>query len=268
MLFLNGASATDGCRVNISPLMASIDRGHPLEQCLDVPTANQAASIVPTARLDATVDLYDFMCNQEDVRLITAAALSARFPYVLPAGRVADCHENSTRHVVYDIDGGYYQSAGAATLLDLWRGLEPLVTEYNALANAAGEPNIVPTALLIDNHYLAPSSPSVDDPGPPGLAIPLLGVASARDAHDASDAQALAAAFSGPVPGVANEGPRFASIYPSAHPGFTAPLGWALAEASREDLQDQLKQIAAQPDGPVQRVLCWLNDQLPCLPAS
>ena len=50
----------------------------------------------------------------KDVKLVTAAALSARFPYVTPPGWFRGRKEEVTKRV-YLVDGGYYENSGVST---------------------------------------------------------------------------------------------------------------------------------------------------------
>src|SRR4029079_17200042 len=67
-----------------------------------------------------------------------------------------------------------------------------------------------------------------------------------RSAGEADSRQALALAVNKPVGDVKRvmnaerEEARYAHIYPRAHPGAQAPLGWALSEATQTDLAKQL----------------------------
>jgi hypothetical protein len=81
--------------------------------------------------------------------------------------------------------------------------------------------------------------------------VPLKTVLSGRDAGEADARQALALAMHKPVGDVervtsgGQEERRYAHLYPRAHPGTQAPLGWALSAATRQDLTRQLEANAA-----------------------
>jgi hypothetical protein len=75
-----------------------------------------------SSQMPDTIDLYDV--TGKDVRLSTAVHMSARFPYVSPAGtlqkQVSKGREKTWGHVV---DGGYFENSGAATAYDIFQNL-------------------------------------------------------------------------------------------------------------------------------------------------
>jgi len=62
--------------------------------------------------------------DRGDIRVSTAAMLSARFPYVTPAGRVNDRFGNTYRLV----DGGYFENSGSWIITQLWQHLYGQIT--------------------------------------------------------------------------------------------------------------------------------------------
>lgn len=98
-LLLNATSVESGARLVFSPF--SLSSGG----ATDVPNLPKV--------------FHEDVTNS-DIRLSTAVILSARFPYVTPAGFYIDRH-NVKRRVV---DGGYYDNTGIETALDLIRALE------------------------------------------------------------------------------------------------------------------------------------------------
>jgi hypothetical protein len=254
LLLLNGTAVESGCRFNVSVLDANVDQQRPnapIEDCLSVrgfePPASSAARIA-AARTDwalgASVDVHEFLCGGRDLRLSTAALLSARFPYVSPSGKLTDCGDPPVS--TYIVDGGYFDSSGAGTAAELWTALEPIVEDYNASTGQC----VMPFAIQIDNGYDEPPGP---DPAkrPEESIVPVKTVLSGRDAGEADARQALALAVSKPVGDVVRvmsegvEQSRYAHLYPRAHPGTKAPLGWALSEATQDDLTRQLAANAA-----------------------
>lgn len=265
LLVLNGTAVESGCRFNVSVLNANVDQQRPkaaIEDCLSVrafeprgglgPNGQGAAERLKAARqtaaaredwaLGGSVDVNGFLCGGRDLRLSTAALLSARFPYVSPSGRLEDCGDSDRVVTTYIVDGGYFDSSAADTAAQLWMALEPIVERYNAASGQC----VVPFAIQIDNGYDEPPGP---DPGkrPQESIVPLQTIISGRNAHEAAARQALALAVSKPVGDiqyvehVGSEERRYAHIYPRAHPGTQAPLGWALSRATQEDLTSQLK---------------------------
>jgi hypothetical protein len=98
--------------------------------------------------------------------------------------------------------------------------------------------------------------------------VPLQTVRAARDARENGARQAAALLFSTEVAaGVsASAGGeplvRYAHLFPRAHPGTSAPLGWALSQASMDDLTNQLRERAnANELGKIRR---WFASDLSC----
>ena len=116
---LNGTSVQDGCRVNTSVLDVDVEEAETgkalrARDCLSMDAF--AAASTPNAdgfALAATHDIADLLCEDRDLRLSTAALLSARFPWVSPAGRVVRC---GTAFATYVVDGGYFDTSAASPL--------------------------------------------------------------------------------------------------------------------------------------------------------
>jgi len=222
--------------------------------------ASEASADPASSSLAATHDLYDQLCNDQDIRLSTAALLSARFPYVSPAGRVPRC---GTKFATYVVDGGYFDTSAASPIQELWARLEPLIASHN---RSGSGPCVVPFMLQLDNHYKEPRSPGATG-RPWDTGVPLIAVRAARDARESGARQATALLFSAPsAAGIsASAGgplPRYAHLFPRAHPGTSAPLGWALSQASMDDLTNQLRERANQRElGKIRR---WFSPELRC----
>jgi WD40 repeat protein len=76
-----------------------------------------------------------------DVRLSTAATVSARFPLISPHGDIVDSGLRGKRIVDRVVDGGYYENFGASTALELAQslksfGLKPFIILLNNEPNA------------------------------------------------------------------------------------------------------------------------------------
>ena len=268
LLLLNGTSVQDGCRVNTSVLDVDVEEAETgkalrARDCLSMDAF--AAASTPNAdgfALAATHDIADLLCEDRDLRLSTAALLSARFPWVSPAGRVVRC---GTEFATYVVDGGYFDTSAASPLQELWSRLEPLVARQNA---AAAGPCVVPVLLQLDNHYKEPrNSGATGRPWESG--VPLQTVRAARDARENGARQAAALLFSteiaAGVSASAGGAPlvRYAHLFPRAHPGTSAPLGWTLSQASMDDLTNQLRERAnANELGKIRR---WFASDLTCV---
>jgi hypothetical protein len=256
LLALNGTSVTDGCRLTVSPLnLAGPQRQNASDpadtsavDCLALDPVLKNTDVV-LQTLAATKDAFDLTCREgegtdpQDLRLSTAALLSARFPYVSPTGTLSSCKNPGDR--TFDLDGGIVDSSGAGPLALAW----PEIVSW--LATQKGR-CISPKLILIENGYLSQTkSRPADTPGE--LTAPLSAERAVADARSPSARQAAALAFQKSFPpggcgqnrpGTSAPGgwqvPNVVDFYPVAQPGVEAPLGWTLARYSQDSLEQQL----------------------------
>ena len=286
LLLLNGASVEDGCRFNTSFLDGAVEAREAnrlVEECLPLrPFESARASVPASARKDwvlaSTKDLNEFLCNEEgeskqDIRLSTAALLSARFPYVAPAGRVVKCDEPEGQSATYVVDGGYFDTSAASPIVEVWQALEPWVIDYNL---RSPDSCLVPFLIQLDNGYSEPRGPH-PNARPLEALVPLKAAAAARNAREANARQAAALSFAQRLftdddrdsavdlgfglrfnHESGQELVRFAHVYPRAHPGTRAPLGWALSDSAMTDLEEQIG--GARNALEVERVHSWLRE--------
>jgi hypothetical protein len=244
LLVLNSTSAESGCRLNVSVLRLSSQTDVSTQRCLAEPLSRVTSS----AALGATVDVGELLCRDEDLWLSTAALLSARWPYISPSGRVLECATDDQAIAgpdveirTYGVDGGYHEGSGAATALDLWQAIEPLVLEHNQSQTAT---QIVPLAIQIDNGYSEPAGPGVT-PSQPQLLVPPMAFWAANAAASERTRQALRLVFEKPFP---LSGAAFCRRYVhfnlQPHPGPEATVGWTLSDVSFDDM---VSQIGAEP---------------------
>ena len=272
LLLLNGTSVEDACRVNVSVLDADIEltgARAPVEDCLTLAPFD-AERTRPTRdpewALAATEDVEDLLCEGDDLRLSSAALLSARFPYVSPSGRLRPCAQEAA--AAYVVDGGYFDNTAASGLLELWARLKPLVAAHN---RQPGRDCVVPLFLQIDNHYAEARETATRPPFE--SQVPLRAFGGVAGAREADARQAAAILFSeDSFPGVSSvEGPakaglrrpirRYAHLYPRSHPGTKAPLGWTLSEVSMRDLDEQLERANRRGLMEVRR---WFDKRMTC----
>ena len=295
VLVLNGTKVQDGCRFSTAPVDLAVeprvtegadatDAGTSttelddrlVEDCLALrpfEAASRArygdAAHRDTWTLGASEDLGDFLCRGEDVRLSTAALLSARFPLVSPSGRIVKCADRELDAPgVNVVDGGYFDTSAASTAVELWAGLADAIASAN---RADDGPCLVPVLLQIDNGYadVVGTTPS----RPLETGVPLQTLATGRDSREAQARQMAALAFTksfGGIRSVSVEGDdgtrrsveRYAHVYPRAHPGTQAPLGWTLSRTSRADLAKQVASAANRAE--LERVADWFRPSLRC----
>ncbi len=245
LLLLNGFSIQDGCKFVTTPIDGNGTESNSLN-CVAAHNGLQVPAKPSDGRpgfLSGSRVLSDLLCAPEDdVRLSTAGLLSARFPYVSPSGRVLSCPAPGTaQRAINVVDGGYGENTGAGSVLELWESIRPLVDQYN------GDPGhgacIVPALLQIQSGY----GPSADVPSTAQgeLAVPPKGIVKAPNGFTVWQRNAAQLAVLDPLPftGSATEPARqgvYALVYPYAHPGAEAPLGWTLSDEARSDLRAQL----------------------------
>ena len=194
--------------------------------------------------------------------------MSARFPYVLSSGRLTKCHDTSGLSAINLVDGGYFDTSAASPIVELSDRLRPLVDDHNRTSGTC----VVPVFLQIDNSY-------ANEPGPRRRSrpwessVPLQALGGSRNAREANARQAAALAFGnssfGNVLNVSVAGDavdRVAHIYPRAHPGSKAPLGWTLSRASMADLRRQLDTPANAQE--IEKVRQWFSPRLTCRRAA
>lgn len=268
-LVLNGTDVQRGCRVLITTLPRTLTVAHTNGQlnpqhCSTAPESPKPIQPVDSeAFATGSLDARDFASGPEpcrsppganvdkDMRIATAALLSARFPLVSPTGGLVSCstlaNEDANRVLVGD--GGYRENSGLSTLLEVWRKLAPAL----AKENAASGPPIVPVFVLLDNHYRSAAVSKRLDRSPE---LRALGEGKNAAQHPASQGvleQQTALIAAEPIPGRNSIrctpvpelseiycSPRWYIIAPKLGPAPSAPLGWVLSAASRENLDDQL----------------------------
>jgi len=149
-----------------------------------------------------------------EVRLSTAVNNSARFTYVSPAGRVAD-----GQHVV---DGGYFENSGAMT-----------AGEILAAVMAADPSAIIPVVVHISNDPDREAGRTTlgNDVASEILApiLALLNARLARGSHDTLALQQRVEALGG-----------YFLHFGLRDLGVPLPLGWALADSARFQMDFQL----------------------------
>jgi hypothetical protein len=270
LMLLNGTSVQDGCKLVTSPL--STNGGLTSRNCLSVQNLREAGvdtdpnegQIFPAVR-----DLTDFICTdddppRQDVRISTAALLSARFPYVSPSGRLPIC--GSSSGAINVVDGGYFDNSGASSIVELWPDVRREVEMWNASTDG---PCIVPYLIQIESGY-GPSAEQLTGT-PSELAVPPKTLFGTPSAHTVGTRENAGLAFREPLDGVtlaSSDGQtitdRYAFITPHAHPGIEAPLGWTLSDDSFDELMSQLELNQTGFD----EIASWFSGDVTCTPAT
>jgi hypothetical protein len=235
LLFLNGYTTEDGCRLSVSVVRTAA--GRPIDQCgsLDPAFAIQTD-------LDGTTDLRAFLCADTDVRRSTAALLSGRFSYITPSGQLVACGpDDASVPRAFVLQGGLRDASGASTVVELWPSVQALLDQATRADNC-----IVPLFLQIDDSDRLP--PPGSDRQPSQAVVPIQGLDSVPTGNADASRVAAQRLFSGPfgsrLTSAVLDGERLDIRWfrasPRAHPGTGAPDGWVLSEEAREDLRGQL----------------------------
>jgi len=237
LLLLNGTNTSDGQRVNISPLA-----GAPL---------GGGGYLLPSH------DLRESLCPATDLRLFTAAFLSARFPVISSTARVPEhaCKTDAgTRPILHVVDGGYRDNSGTSQVGELLQVLAPMIAAHNA--SPGGFARVRPVLIHVDNGAAFPFSIAGPTSDLADILRPIEAALRIGLDRGAEDLQRLQGAVrrlpSDPAP------PIEVTFRLLDHPGRTLPLGWTLSDAAFKDicnvfrLNDQSAKTvrAAMPVGP------------------
>lgn len=208
--------------------------------------------------LTATRDIERYLCDDRgDLKLSTASLLSARFPIVSPSGALTACDGQTHTFLV---DGGYVDSSAAGTISDLLPAIVQTVRGWN---EDSTKPCTQPVVLQLDNGY-TDIVRRADPERPAELLAPIAGAGAASGGRADSERQRLVSLANDLLADVgcttapsAQELPRYLHIYPESHPGTQAPLGWALSEIAKEDLETQL--FSANNRCEIARMKEWMS---------
>ena len=270
LLLLNSTSVEDGCRFSASVLDANTQTrvgDEPVQRydCRSTAAFDDAfgaategspndvqTRLTENSTLAATRELGDFLCKtgprtatgKSDIRLSTATLLTARFPFVSPAGSLKrQCEKKEGENArTFLVDGGYLEPSGASTIVELMNGLMPLIQSHNT---EHPDQCVVPYMIQIDN---GPSGGAVSEPHrPQELTVPLSTLQATRGARAANARAVSAYLFNQPFPSIVIQNKnriegefvnRYAHFLNRAHPGPQAPLGWVLSDYSMENLRE------------------------------
>jgi hypothetical protein len=237
ILLLNSATIEDRCRLAVTAL----DVSPPAEgrSCVADPVRSGAQTSSVVGR---TKEITDFVCPGDDLRLSTAALLSARFPFVSPYGQLHPCRDATDTPALptaFAVDGGLVESSAAGPLPELLDSLEPVIAAWEARPANAGL-CIAPRLVMIDHGYGLDTRG--DPPGAPGQLRAPTAFFSADSAVSAAAQQQAVAAFTSyqRTSGCGAGDDPVASFALTLHPGQRAPLGWTLSEAARDEMTGQL----------------------------
>lgn len=191
----------------------------------------------------------DLLCANQDLRIATAAALAARFPFVSPSGWLhgncdprtgaavttgADRCESTSTCELQLADGGYYDNSGLMTLAEILPTLQRLVADQN---EQTPEHPIGIVIVDIDNDY----RDELEEPSTPERAGESLLPVTIILAGPGAIEGAAYGIIQKTVPSTC-----FLTIAPAKQPGIQAPLGWALSDSTRNNLTASVVLPSAQ----------------------
>jgi hypothetical protein len=241
-LVLNSAAAGIHCRVIVS----QID----LAGGTQPPSDCHQTTGLPAASLDfhdVTTVAGSAECPGPGLTWATAAMLSARFPTITPAGRVARCDHRQDLQLV---DGGYAEASGVGTLAEIAPHLAQKIRTVNAAEDARSY--IVPIVVYLEDETHA----ELEVPEPdlaPELLVPIAGLGAASTMNSSATwIQRATQALASPCPATSTSCALAVAriqdmvpggavvVAPVTKPSIDAPLGWTLSSASLERLHDAM----------------------------
>lgn len=254
-LLLNSTDVASGCRAIITdPFLVAPPNG-PDKTRLTC----DLRSTVPGG---GSFDFFAKFPCMRNIATVTAAMLSARFPYITPSGVVTSCWSHNAIAGQF-VDGGYVDSSGLITLADMLPSLTGILAVHNAAALAQAGPGrpvtlVVPVVVYLGN---SPRPVPVDSPTAALIQEPFVPL----DAKSAAGTRLLvsdtllqriagmlrSAQWLPCLPGLASCAEavsaagktiqdRIIFVSPRTEPGIAAPLGWVLSAASRRSLSTEL----------------------------
>lgn len=166
---------------------------------------------------------------QQDIPIVSAGLLSARFPLVSPSGVLIRCVQQENGSMLagrtYAVDGGYAENSGLQTLLELRQFLQNEIAESRLPVDVH--------IVVLDNHYISTAT-SRPERRPRELTAPLATIFNARLSQGALEQGAL---WSTSNSGTGNN--TYTVLSPRVRPSVAAPLGWVLSPETQEDLSLQ-----------------------------
>lgn len=230
-LFLNGTIVETGQRIVASNLRLDREDGQGTE-------------------LANTADLFDAI--GADVRVSTAVDNSTRFTYVGPAatlirakggensGSLVDCEPG--RRCEHVVDGGYFENSGSATISDI----------LQVISRSKYASRVRPHVIFINFTHEVPP-PIVTTRRANEVLSPVRALLSVRGGHadlaqEELQEQVTPANYT-----------RFLLVQPRK--GATFPLGWLLADRTRNLMDAQMGPKSAQNGANVMRIATLLGQQ-------
>ncbi|MGA7932109.1 MAG: patatin-like phospholipase family protein, partial [Kovacikia sp.] len=161
-----------------------------------------------------------------DLKLSTAAGLSARFPYFTPVGWYQRSRDHSKLRLA---DGGYFDNSGIPTALDIGRNLQKL--------KGYGETFEIIYLSLIDQHFNGSATP-IENAGLNELLSPINALFSARESRSRSAVELSTFTVNDGIDDPLKY--KFRTLFlKKLDNGVNLPLGWFLSDVSRKFIDSQ-----------------------------
>jgi hypothetical protein len=219
--------------------VTQVENGYPYLIC-NISFTNTGISNKPgEPGLGLIHDVY-YYTAVKDLRISTASLLSARFPYVGPAGILS---KNS--QTAGFVDGGYFDNTGANAAYQI------LTAIADKIENGADDPaaakfkaKVLPIVIYLRNN---PDTPETHDSGRAALyqlTAPIKAIFQVQSSHTANAVQRLKSYIS------MNSGYFIDVPLDSAgindNDSLEVPMGWALSRAVQEQIDRQVTNTAEQ----------------------
>jgi hypothetical protein len=219
LMVMNSTSMNHACSINVSPLDvatqtatgedcksltpfdASQRSGRDAEVVEPVGVDGTGEARMESGRLVGTHDIESLLCADQDVPLMSAALMSARFPVVSPTGRITQCatEEQPSGVSVFTSDGGQLDPSAALTATQLWEAFEPYVVEYNRRSPNAC---IAPVLIHMENGFNADLATTSSTPPNEWVDPVLWSLTDAKTGLVGNARQRMALEFSEPMAGL------------------------------------------------------------------
>ncbi|MEG3907670.1 patatin-like phospholipase family protein [Microcoleus sp. w2-18bC1] len=169
-----------------------------------------------------------------DLKLSTAAGLSARFPYFTPVGWYQRSKDKSKLHLA---DGGYFDNSGIPTALDIGRSLQRL--------NGYGTTFEIVYLSLIDGQFNEPTT-QLKSEGLNEVLSPVRALFSARKSRSRSAVELSTFTVNDGIDDPLKY--KFRTLFlKKSGDGVKLPLGWLISKHSRVFIDQQTPDPKARP---------------------
>jgi hypothetical protein len=192
-------------------------------------------------RLAGVIDGHDLLVA-EDVPLVTAAMLSARFPVLEPAGRLGDRKDATgtdgcklpPQHAVKVRDGGLVENTGLLTIVDLLPAIQQAIDGWKRKREAErASVDVRLIVVSIDDDVLGVAGDNEYSRGILRVLLQVLDLENPGDRSVRSRRRLKSCEFPGGA---------YRRISPTPHVGAQAATGWEISQTSRrEDLGESLR---------------------------